>query len=329
MNNNITMTQDELNKAVEIVTNLRNYYGERIVGQTSLGISLIISMMTNSHLLIESVPGLAKTTAAKVITNAVNGKFSRIQCTPDLLPSDIIGGQIFNYATSSFDTKLGPVFANFVILDEINRSSAKTQSAMLEAMQERSVTIGGTTYKLEDVFVVLATQNPIEQEGTYPLAEAQVDRFLLKEKLLYPSIDEEVMVLNRIENNVIDDKKAIYSIDDVLFLQNVTKKVYIDDSVKKYIASIIDATRYPSKYIDKKLADLVVMGASPRGSIAFMEASKAMAIMNGRAYVTPDDVKTVAFKVLRHRIALSFQALASNIESEVIIDAIMKVIPTP
>ena len=329
MNNNITMTQDELNKAIEMVTNLRNYYSERIVGQVSLGISLIISMMTNSHLLIESVPGLAKTTAAKVITNAVNGKFSRIQCTPDLLPSDIIGGQIFNYSSSTFDTKLGPVFANFVILDEINRSSAKTQSAMLEAMQERAVTIGGMTYKLEDVFVVLATQNPIEQEGTYPLAEAQVDRFLLKEKLLYPSIDEEVMVLNRIENNIIDDKRAIYSIDDVLFLQNITKKVYIDDSVKKYIASIIDATRYPSKYIDKKLADLVIMGASPRGSIAFMEASKAMAILNGRAYVTPDDVKAVAFKVLRHRIALSFQALASNIESEVIIDAIMKVIPTP
>lgn len=329
MNNNITMTQDELNKAIEMVTNLRNYYSERIVGQASLGVSLIISMMTNSHLLIESVPGLAKTTAAKVITNAVNGKFSRIQCTPDLLPSDIIGGQIFNYSSSTFDTKLGPVFANFVILDEINRSSAKTQSAMLEAMQERAVTIGGMTYKLEDVFVVLATQNPIEQEGTYPLAEAQVDRFLLKEKLLYPTIDEEVMVLNRIENNVIDDKRAIYSIDDVLFLQNITKKVYIDDSVKKYIASIIDATRYPSKYIDKKLADLVTMGASPRGSIAFMEASKAMAILNGRAYVTPDDVKAVAFKVLRHRIALSFQALASNIESEVIIDAIMKVIPTP
>lgn len=329
MNNNITMTQDELNKAVEIVSNLRKYYSERIVGQESLGISLIISLMTNSHLLIESVPGLAKTTAAKIITNAVNGKFSRIQCTPDLLPSDIIGGQIFNYASSSFDTKLGPVFANFVILDEINRSSAKTQSAMLEAMQERCVTIGGQTYKLEDVFVVLATQNPIEQEGTYMLAEAQVDRFLLKERLNYPSIDEEVMVLDRIEKNIIDDKKAIYSLDDVLFLQKVTKKVYIDESIKKYIASIIDATRYPDKYIDKSLADLVTMGASPRGSIAFMEASKACAIMNGRAYVTPDDVKIVANRVLRHRIALSFQALASNIESEVIIDAIMKVIPTP
>jgi MoxR-like ATPase len=285
--------------------------------------------MTNSHLLIESVPGLAKTTAAKVVTNAVNGRFSRIQCTPDLLPSDIIGGQIFNYATSTFDTKLGPVFANFVLLDEINRSSAKTQSAMLEAMQERCVTIGGKTYKLEDVFIVLATQNPIEQEGTYSLAEAQVDRFLLKEKLDYPSIDEEVMVLNRIEKNVIDDKSAIYSLDDVLFLQRVTKKVYIDDSIKKYIASIIDATRYPHKYIDKSLSDLVVMGASPRGSIAFMEASKACAIMNGRAFVTPDDVKIVAWRVLRHRIALSFQALASNIEPEVIIDAIMKVVPTP
>ena len=329
MNTNITITDDELNRAIAIVSNLHKYYNERIVGQESLCISLIISLMTNSHLLIESVPGLAKTTAAKVITNAVNGKFSRIQCTPDLLPSDIIGGQIFNYATSTFDTKLGPVFANFVLLDEINRSSAKTQSAMLEAMQERCVTIGGKTYKLEDVFIVLATQNPIEQEGTYMLAEAQVDRFLLKEKLNYPSIDEEVMVLNRIEKNIIDDKSAIYSLNDVLFLQEITKKIYIDDSVKKYIALIIDATRYPSKYIDKKLADLVVMGASPRGSIAFMEASKACAIMNGRAYVTPDDVKKVALRVLRHRISLSFQALASNIESEVIIDAIMKVIPTP
>ena len=323
------ISNEELSKACEIINNLQRYYKERIVGQESLCMSLIISLMTNSHLLIESVPGLAKTTAAKIIINAVNGKFSRIQCTPDLLPSDIIGGQIFNYANSKFDTKLGPVFANFVLLDEINRSSAKTQSAMLEAMQERAVSIGGQTYKLSDVFVVIATQNPIEQEGTYTLAEAQVDRFLLKEKLFYPNIDEEVTIMNRLEENVILNTPRIYDLNSVLFLQSITNKVYVDEKIKRYIATIIDATRNPSNYIDADLAKLVTMGASPRGSISFMEASKAMAIINGRSYVNPDDVKMVAFKVLRHRITLSFQALASNISSEVIIDAIMKVIPTP
>ena len=329
MNGKSVLTDEELKKAFEVVTNLRKYYQARIVGQESLCMSLIISMMTNSHLLIESVPGLAKTTAARVVTDAVNGKFSRIQCTPDLLPSDIIGGQIFNYANSSFDTKLGPVFANFVLLDEINRSSAKTQSAMLEAMQERSVTIGGRTYNLEDVFVVIATQNPIEQEGTYTLAEAQVDRFLLKEKLVYPTIEEEVLVLNRLESNALANNNPIYNLDAVLYLQAITKKVYIDESIKKYIATIIDATRYPKNYIDPRIADFVVMGASPRGSIAFMEASKACAIINGRSYVTPDDIKMVANRVLRHRIMLSFQSLANNIEPEFIIDAIMKVVPTP
>jgi len=326
---NTNISNEELTKACEIINNLQKYYKERIVGQESLGISLIISLMTNNHLLIESVPGLAKTTAAKIIINAVNGKFSRIQCTPDLLPSDIIGGQIFNYANSKFDTKLGPVFANFVLLDEINRSSAKTQSAMLEAMQERAVSIGGTTYKLENVFVVIATQNPIEQEGTYTLAEAQVDRFLLKEKLTYPSVTEEVTILNRLEKDIILNNPPLYDLNAVLFLQGITKKVYVDDKIKNYIATIIDATRNPSKYIDDSLAKLVTMGASPRGSIAFMEASKAIAIINGRSYVNPNDVKMVAYKVLRHRITLSFQALASNISSEKIIEAIMKAIPTP
>ena len=219
------ISNEELSKTCEIINNLQRYYKERIVGQESLCMSLIISLMTNSHLLIESVPGLAKTTAAKIIINAVNGRFSRIQCTPDLLPSDIIGGQIFNYANSKFDTKLGPVFANFVLLDEINRSSAKTQSAMLEAMQERAVSIGGQTYKLSDVFVVIATQNPIEQEGTYTLAEAQVDRFLLKEKLFYPNIDEEVTIMNRLEENVILNTPRIYDLNSVLFLQSITNKV--------------------------------------------------------------------------------------------------------
>ncbi len=323
------ITQEEMLRSNDIIGKIAGYYQTRIVGQKNLQVSLLISLIANGHILVESVPGLAKTTAAKVLTESCGGKFARIQCTPDLLPSDIIGTQTYNARTGEFETKIGPVYANFVLLDEINRSSSKTQSAMLEAMQEKQVSIGGHKYKLPDPFIVIATQNPIEQEGTYTLAEAQVDRFLMKEKLIYPSVDEEVMVLNRLESNIIDESNPIYNLDAVLFLQTVTKKVYIDEKIKRYIAQIIDATRYPKKYIDPRIADFVVMGASPRGSIAFMEASKANAIINGRSYVTPDDIKVVANRVLRHRITLSFQALASNVEPEYIIDAIMKVIPTP
>ncbi len=219
----INVSEDELTRSNEIIAKIWNYYGERIVGQKELGISLLISLIANGHILLESVPGLAKTTAAKVLTDSVAGKFSRIQCTPDLLPSDIIGTQTFNYADNSFETKLGPVYANFVLLDEINRSSAKTQSAMLEAMQERQTSIGGKTYKMPDVFIVIATQNPIEQEGTYLLAEAQLDRFLMKEKLNYPTVDEEIEILNRIENNAFNKNEPILNLKDITFLQNVSK----------------------------------------------------------------------------------------------------------
>ena len=230
MNNNITnnqsnITEEELTKAQNIINQIFNYYKERIVGQTNLQRSLLISLMANGHILLESVPGLAKTTAAKVITEAVNGKFSRIQCTPDLLPSDIIGTQIFNYANNNFETKIGPIYANFVLLDEINRSSAKTQSATLEAMQERQITIDNKRYKLPEIFIVIATQNPIEQEGTYTLAEAQLDRFLIKEKIDYPTMDEEIEVLNRIEKNVFIAGEAILTLDDLSYLQDITKKV--------------------------------------------------------------------------------------------------------
>ncbi len=333
LNSNTQPSLTELNEEIQTKTAwvelLRAEIGKVIIGNKNIVDHLLVGLLGNGHILLEGLPGLAKTLLIKTVAQIFKLDFKRIQFTPDLLPSDLTGTLIYDSKQGDFTVKKGPVFSNFILADEINRAPAKVQSAFLEAMQERQVTIGETTYPLPDPFLVLATQNPIEQEGTYSLAEAQVDRFLLKEKLDYPSIDEEVMVLNRIEKNVIDDKSAIYSLDDVLFLQRVTKKVYIDDSIKKYIASIIDATRYPHKYIDKSLADLVVMGASPRGSIAFMEASKACAIMNGRAFVTPDDVKIVAWRVLRHRIALSFQALASNIEPEVIIDAIMKVVPTP
>lgn len=320
---------EELKKCEEIITKLRDYYSKRIVGQKDLQNSLLITLIANGHILLESVPGLAKTTAAKVLTDAVLGKFARVQCTPDLLPSDIIGTQIFNYATNEFETKIGPIHANFVLLDEINRSSSKTQSAMLEAMQERQITIGDDVYKLPNIFTVIATQNPIEQEGTYALAEAQLDRFLIKEKLEYPTISEEIEILNRIEKGVFQDNSAILSLADLEFLQTTMKKVYIDDAVKKYIADIIYATRYPSRVIKKQLADYVEYGASTRGAIAFMNCAKAQALLNNRDYVTPDDVKALRYAVLRHRISLNFSALADNVQVEEIIDAIFGAIKTP
>ncbi len=326
---NSNITNEELTKAKDIISKIFAYYKERIVGQTNLQNSLLISLMANGHILLESVPGLAKTTAAKVITEAVNGKFSRIQCTPDLLPSDIIGTQIFNYADNTFETKIGPIYANFVLLDEINRSSAKTQSATLEAMQERQITIDNKRYKLPNIFIVIATQNPIEQEGTYTLAEAQLDRFLIKEKIDYPSLEEEIEVLNRIENNTFQESQAILTLDDLSYLQDITQKVYIDDSIKKYIAQIIEVTRHPSKYINPKMAEYINLGSSPRGTIAFMECSKALALINGRTYVTPDDVKALRYSILRHRISLNFSAIADNISVEQIIDTIIGAIATP
>ncbi len=331
MNNNQqkNISDEELKKSNEIINNLMTYYESKIVGQKNLQKSLLIALLANGHVLLESVPGLAKTTAAKVLTEAVNGKFSRIQCTPDLLPSDIIGTQIFNYANNQFQTKIGPIYANFVLLDEINRASAKTGSATLEAMQERQITIDRKMYPLPDVFIVIATQNPIEQEGTYLLAEAQLDRFLIKEKLSYPSVDEEIEILNRLENNVFNDNKAILKLDDIKYLQKLTKKVYIDNSIKQYIANIIFTTRYPQHYIGEKLASYIDLGSSTRGSIAFMECSKALALMKGRSYVTPDDIKELRYEILRHRISLNFSALADNITVEQIIDAIFGAIPTP
>ena len=322
------ISQEELDKSKEIVNNLWKYYSSRIVGQKGLGISLLVSLIANGHILLESVPGLAKTTAAKVITDSVAGKFSRIQCTPDLLPSDIVGTQIYNQTNHSFETELGPIYANFVLLDEINRSSAKTQSAMLEAMQERQTTIGGTIYKMPEIFMVIATQNPIEQEGTYLLAEAQLDRFLLKEKLDYPTMEEELEILNRIENNVFMDNEAILNISDITFLQELSKKVYIDESIKKYIINIIDATRHVEK-VSSDLSKYVTLGSSTRGAISFMEASKALALIRGRKHVIPDDIKTLRYSVLRHRIELNFAAIADEVSSEKIIDEIVGAIKTP
>ena len=328
MENNV-ITPEEIAKSKEIIGKINGYYYSKMVGQFRLGTSLLISIMCNGHILLESVPGLAKTTAAKTLTEAVNGSFSRIQCTPDLLPSDIIGTQIFNYTTNSFETKLGPVYANFVLLDEINRSSAKTQSAMLEVMQEHHTTIGGQKFDMPEIFTVIATQNPIEQEGTYLLSEAQLDRFLIKEKIEYPTQQEEYEILNRIEKDVFSNSHPVVTLEDVSFLQSLVRRVYIDDSIKRYIIAIIDATRHPENFISKELAEYITLGSSTRGCIALMEVAKAVAIMNGRNYVIPDDVKVLIYSVLRHRITLNFAAIADNVTVERIINEIIGAIQTP
>ena len=329
MENQSTISAEELKKSNEILAKIGEYYYGRMVGQQRLGSALLISIMCNGHILIESVPGLAKTTAAKTLTEAVGGSFSRIQCTPDLLPSDIIGTQILNYTTNSFETKLGPVYANFVLLDEINRSSAKTQSAMLEVMQEHQTTIGGELYPMPDIFTVIATQNPIEQEGTYLLSEAQLDRFLIKEKLTYPSATEELEILNRVEKDVFRDSHSVVTLEDLQYLQGLCKRVYLDESVKRYIINLINATRNPEPYISQSLSKYVTMGSSTRGAIALMEVSKAVAIMNGREYVVPDDVKAMLHSVLRHRVTLNFAAIADNVTEDAILTAIMGAIQTP
>lgn len=324
-----SITNKELKKATEILNKIDNYYQQRIIGQAELKQSLLTALMANGHLLLESVPGLAKTTAAKVITESCDGKFMRIQCTPDLLPSDIIGTQIFNYSTNEFETKLGPINANFVLLDEINRTNSKTQSATLEAMEERKITIDKTTYNLPEIFIVIATQNPIEQEGTYYISEAQLDRFLLKEKINYLNTDEEVKMLDIIDHPKTKNTKPVVSLNDLKYLQTITDNVYVDQSIKEYIVDIVDATRNPHKFIDQKYSDYIELGSSPRGAIAFMKCAKAHAIIKGRKYVTPDDVKDLKYKVLRHRIILSYEALAENISVEDIIDEIFKGVPTP
>lgn len=329
MNEKIELTQEEIEKARDIIQNIQTYYYSKMVGQKRLGWALLVSIMCNGHILLESVPGLAKTTAAKILTEAVDGSFARVQCTPDLLPSDIIGTQIFNYSTSAFETKLGPVYANFVLLDEINRSSAKTQSAMLEVMQEHQTTIGGENYPMPDIFTVIATQNPIEQEGTYLLSEAQSDRFLMKAVLDYPTIDEELQILNRIEADVFSRSESVANLDDLAYLQEMTKKVYLDESIKKYIIAIVNATRHPERYISMDLAQYVTLGSSTRGCIALMEVSKAIALISGRGYVNPNDVKTLIHEVLRHRITLNFAAIADGVKEEQIIDAILGAIQTP
>lgn len=326
------ISPEELAKAKAIIDTITAAFKTRVVGQENLRISLLVALMSGGHILLESVPGLAKTTAAQTLAESIHATFKRIQCTPDLLPSDIIGTQIYDYGKGTFETKLGPVHANFVLLDEINRSSAKTQSAMLEAMQEKQTSIGGTIYKLPVPFVVLATQNPIEQEGTYELPEAQLDRFLLKEILSYPTPEEEVEILKRIKSGVFDqkiDEKLLVSNQDILFLQDLLRRVYVDGAIENYAVAIVNATRQPGKVVAAGLARYVQYGASPRGSITLQNVARALAIMQGRAYVIPEDVKQLRHSVLRHRLILNFEAVADQVHPEAIIDAIFNAIPTP
>jgi MoxR-like ATPase len=326
------ISEGELARTRTIVESVGGLYRSRVVGQEGLFLSLLVALFGNGHILLESVPGLAKTTAAQTLADAIKATFHRIQCTPDLLPSDIIGTQIYSYSKSTFETQLGPVHANFVLLDEINRSSAKTQSAMLEAMQERQTTIGGVVHKLPHPFVVLATQNPIEQEGTYELPEAQMDRFMLKEVVVYPNAQDETEMLNRIESGVFDhpiEEGQAVSLEDIVSVQDLVKKVYVDQSIKQYIVSLVEATRNPGAIISQDLAKYVEYGASPRGSITFMQVARVLALLNGRDYVTPDDVKLLRYSILRHRIILNFEAIADDVHQEAIIDAIFAAILTP
>lgn len=322
----------ELARIGEILTVVSDAYSAKMVGQDRLRTSLLIALIAGGHVLLESVPGLAKTTAASTLADTVDARFKRIQCTPDLLPSDITGSQIYDAASGSFRTVLGPVHANFVLLDEINRSSAKTQSAMLEAMQEHQTTIGGEIHPLPKPFLVIATQNPIEQEGTYELPEAQMDRFLLKEIVEYPSPAEEFEILGRIDSGALDPERHVSSaitLDDVHALQDAAKRVHVDPAIRNYIVSIAYVTRNPAPYIGEERARYVKYGASPRASIAFLQASRALALLNGRAHVIPEDIRALRHLVLRHRVLLTFEADADGIRSEEIIDQIFAAVPTP
>lgn len=325
------ITDEDLSRAQLITAAITRAFQSKVVGQTDLLRSLLVTVMSRGHILLESVPGLAKTLAASVLSSSVSGRFARIQCTPDLLPSDIIGTQVFDPATTSFKTQLGPVHANFVLLDEINRSSAKTQSAMLEAMQERQTSIGGQTYPLPVPFLVLATQNPIEEEGTYVLPQAQMDRFLLKEVITYPNPLEESEMLARIAAGDLDTLQVepVASLADIGFLQSLTSKVHVEESVRRYIVELVNVTRSPEQFLGSKLARYIEYGSSPRGAIAFLQVARALAVLSGRDHVLPEDVVTLRYAVLRHRLLLTFEALATRVRPEEIIDAVFAAVPTP
>ena len=330
---NSTIDIRELNERIQressFVDMINMEMGKVIVGQKAMVERLLIGLLSNGHILLEGVPGLAKTLAIKSLSNVIDAKFSRIQFTPDLLPADLLGTMIYSQKNENFVVKKGPIFANFILADEINRAPAKVQSALLEAMQERQVTIGETTFKLEEPFLVMATQNPIEQEGTYPLPEAQVDRFMMKVVISYPSKAEEKDILFQHLENKYPTTNTVLKPEDIIKARQVVKEVYIDEKISNYIADIVFATRYPDRYGLKDLKDMISFGGSPRASINLAKAARAYAFIKRRGYVVPEDVRAVAHDVLRHRIGLTYEAEASNITSEEIVSKIINKVEVP
>jgi MoxR-like ATPase len=314
----------------QVLSILKNEISKKIVGQHQLIDRLIIALLSNGHILLEGVPGLAKTLAIKTLSDAVDGTFNRIQFTPDLLPADLTGTQIYQQKAEKFVVKRGPVFASFVLADEINRAPAKVQSALLEAMQERQVTIGDETFMLPSPFLVMATQNPIEQEGTYPLPEAQVDRFMLKVTIGYPSKEEELLIIrNHINPSSNMKVNPVLSLVDIERMRSLVEQIYMDDKIERYIVSLIFATRNPAEYGAGDLANYLSFGASPRGSINLAMAAKAHAFLKGRAFVIPDDVQAMAMDVLKHRIGLTYEAEVANLKSDDLIQQLVSRIEVP
>ncbi len=325
----IKALNDKIQKESAFIDLINIEMGKVIVGQKHLVESLLIGLLTNGHILLEGVPGLAKTLSIKTLADTVDAKFQRIQFTPDLLPADLIGTLVYSQKNEDFIVKKGPIFANFILADEINRSPAKVQSALLEAMQERQVTIGDNTYKLEDPFLVLATQNPIEQEGTYPLPEAQVDRFMLKVIIGYPSKNEEQIIIRQNLKKEFPKASKVVSPQDIIRAREVVKEVYMDEKIEKYILDIVFATRYPEEYNLTKFKPMIAYGGSPRASINLALASKAYAFIKRRGYVIPEDVRAVCHDVMRHRIGLTYEAEAENIDSSDIINEILNTVEVP
>lgn len=326
----ITAINEKVKKESAFIEALLLETQKVIVGQKYLLERLMVGLLANGHILLEGVPGLAKTTAVKTIAAAIRTKFQRLQFTPDMLPADLTGTLIYDQKTSSFKVKKGPIFANIILADEINRAPAKVQSALLEAMQERQVTIGEETFKLDEPFLVLATQNPIEQEGTYPLPEAQVDRFMLKVKVDYPSKEEELKILQRMGfTKQTFEPKAVISPEELLRARAVVDEIYIDEKIQKYIVDIVDATRNPGNYGLKDVKGLILYGASPRASIYLAVAAKAYAFLQGRGYVTPQDVKSIGLDVLRHRVIITYEAEAEEKTSEDVVKTLFNEIEVP
>ena len=325
----IKVLNEKINKESAIIDMLTLEISKVIVGQKHMSERLLVALLSNGHILLEGVPGLAKTLAISTLAKTIDAAFSRLQFTPDLLPADLIGTQIYSPKNEQFSVKKGPIFANFILADEINRAPAKVQSALLEAMQERQVTIGGETFKLEEPFLVMATQNPVEQEGTYPLPEAQVDRFMLKVVIDYPEKEEEKLIVRHNLAETFPTANKVLRKDAIINARNVVKQVYMDEKIEQYIIDIVFATRNPEKYGLEKLKDLINFGASPRASINLAMASKAYAFIKRRGYVIPEDVRALCHDVLRHRIGLTYEAEAENITTEDIINEILNAVEIP